>query len=115
MEKGTWSEWEWENPPMAMGTEYRTTERWQGKVVYTKLIDFGNLPSGGEKEITGVLPSEYRIIRCQGSTSDNWAMPLLSVDGRCDVTAFGTTIRMITTKSAYSYMTAAVQLWYVKG
>ena len=24
---GTWKEWEFENPPMALGVEYRTTER----------------------------------------------------------------------------------------
>ena len=35
-----WSEWEWVNPPMSVGTEYRTTERWNGKAVYTKLISF---------------------------------------------------------------------------
>lgn len=33
-----WSEWEYENPPMANGVEYRTTERWLGKPVYTKLL-----------------------------------------------------------------------------
>ena len=26
---------EWINPPMVVGNEYRTTERWNGKVVYT--------------------------------------------------------------------------------
>ena len=31
-------EWEWVNPPMMDGTEYRTTERLNGKPVYAKLI-----------------------------------------------------------------------------
>ena len=35
---GTWGEWEWVNPPMELGVEYRTTERWQGKPVYTVRI-----------------------------------------------------------------------------
>lgn len=35
-----WEEWEWFNPPMTPGVEYRTTERWMGKPVYTTLIDF---------------------------------------------------------------------------
>ena len=35
---GGWQEWEWVNPPMVAGIEYRTTERWQGAPVYTKLI-----------------------------------------------------------------------------
>ena len=35
---GTWQPWEYENPPMRSGVEYRTTERYLGKVVYAKLI-----------------------------------------------------------------------------
>lgn len=40
---GFWSVWEWVNPPMQSGVEYRTTARWNGKVVYTKLVDLGAL------------------------------------------------------------------------
>lgn len=32
-----WSEWEWDNPPMLPGIEYRTTERRNGKAVYKML------------------------------------------------------------------------------
>lgn len=45
----TWQPWEWVNPPMALGVEYRTTERWNGKVVYTKLVNCGALPDNGQK------------------------------------------------------------------
>ncbi len=34
-------ETEWINPPMIPGVEYRTTERYNGKPVYTKFIDYG--------------------------------------------------------------------------
>ena len=34
---GVWKPWEWVNPPMVSGTEYRTTERCQNKAVYKKL------------------------------------------------------------------------------
>lgn len=34
---GTWYPWEWVNPPMASGIEYRTTERYKEKSVYKKL------------------------------------------------------------------------------
>lgn len=40
---GKWGEWECENPPMAAGVEYRTTERYLGKTVYVKLINYGKL------------------------------------------------------------------------
>lgn len=33
---GVWSEWEFENPPMVVGVEYRTAERYRGKPVYIK-------------------------------------------------------------------------------
>lgn len=45
-------EWEYENPPMELGVEYRTTERYLGKPVYVKLVALGEAPSTkGTKEI----------------------------------------------------------------
>ena len=38
---------EWINPPMIIGTEYRTIERYQGKPVYTKIVDCGSAPAKG--------------------------------------------------------------------
>ena len=35
---GEWQPWEYENPPMRSGVEYRTTERYLGKPVYAKVI-----------------------------------------------------------------------------
>ena len=49
---GVWQPWEWVNPPMKLGVEYRTTERYQGKPVYVSLINCGNMPSaGGSKAV----------------------------------------------------------------
>lgn len=47
----TWIE-EWVNPPMQLSVEYRTTERWNGKAVYTKLVNFGALPNTKMRAIT---------------------------------------------------------------
>lgn len=44
-----WGEWEYVNPPMVPGVEYRTTERYNGKPVYCKLMDGGYLPNTGTK------------------------------------------------------------------
>ena len=41
---GVWGEWEWDNPPMELGKEYRTTERWNGKPVYACLANAGPFP-----------------------------------------------------------------------
>lgn len=35
---GEWGEWEWVNPILYDGTEYRTTERIDGKAVYKKMV-----------------------------------------------------------------------------
>lgn len=37
---------EWLNPPMVLGTEYRTTKRYLGKPVYTKVFDAGSIAAG---------------------------------------------------------------------
>ena len=49
---GVWSEWEWVNPPMKVGVEYRTTERWQGKAVYVKVVDMGRLSATANTTIS---------------------------------------------------------------
>lgn len=41
-----WGAWEWENPPMANGVEYRTTERFQNYAVYAKSLDIGGISKG---------------------------------------------------------------------
>lgn len=49
---GTWqTEWSWVDPPMILGNEYRTTERWNGKPVYTKLVDCGAMPNATLKTV----------------------------------------------------------------
>lgn len=45
---GVWYPWEWENPPMQPGVEYRTTERHGGKVVYRKRITYTNAETIGK-------------------------------------------------------------------
>lgn len=42
-----WGDWEHTSPPMELGIEYRTTERYLGKPVYVKLFDCGTIPAQG--------------------------------------------------------------------
>ena len=42
---------EWLNPPMLLGVEYRTTERYLGKPVYVKVVDFGPGANNTEKSV----------------------------------------------------------------
>ena len=50
---------EWVNPPMQPNTEYRTTERNNGKEVYVQCIYFGGLPAAGYKYVT-FIDEKYR-------------------------------------------------------
>ena len=43
MENNIWGEWEWVNPLMVAGTEYRTTERYKGSAVYKKVNSNGDI------------------------------------------------------------------------
>lgn len=49
--QGVWSEWEWVNPPMRVGVEYRTTERWNEKPVYVKAVQL-DVSYSGTKYVT---------------------------------------------------------------
>lgn len=59
------NEWDWVNPQMSPGVEYRTTERWNGNPVFTKLIDFGRLPNKTEKHVSCGFP-EGQVISFVG-------------------------------------------------
>ena len=52
-----WTPWEYVNPPLKLGVEYRTTERFFGKPVYVKVVDCGAAAYGKEVEhgIAGIL------------------------------------------------------------
>lgn len=90
-----WQPWEWVNPPMAVGEEYRTIERWKGNVVYTKLLNCG--AAAYDKSVnTGISASE--IIRYY-ATCSGAAVPYLWVyeTGGLSSTSF-INIRASTTK-----------------
>lgn len=63
----TWTEWEWDNPPMAANVEYRTTERHQGMPVYTKQFSVGALPNNTIKNVE--LDATFRIFEIKGESS----------------------------------------------
>ena len=46
---------EWINPPMVLGEEYRTTERLDKLVVYTKMTSFGEMPHNSSKTVHNVV------------------------------------------------------------
>lgn len=49
-DNGVWRPVEWSNPPMELGVEYRTTERYLGKPVYYKIVDCGKIADNKQVE-----------------------------------------------------------------
>jgi len=67
---------EWINPPLVLGTEYRTSERWNNKPVYTKLVDCGTVTNGTTVTFT---EESIHTIRFAGFTLAG-ALPILLED-----------------------------------
>ena len=108
-----WQPWEWVNPRMAEGVEYRTTERYNGKPVYTKIISFGNLPNNTTKDITwsesGIVSD---VIHASVITSNGALIGGVSLSG-AEFTATRTNIYIKTTGD-YSSTAALFLLKYTK-
>lgn len=62
--------WEWVNPFMQLGVEYRTTERYNGQPVYCKLVNFGALPNATRKATKHNIPNVSSVISVYGSAQD---------------------------------------------
>lgn len=80
-----WDEWEWVNPPMQVGVEYRTTKRRKGEAVYTKLIDMEAIPVTGEKS-KPVANDATEIVEIKGIayhySNQGQVFPLPLIDGQ---------------------------------
>lgn len=113
-QNGTWQPFEYENPPMVIGNEYRTTERWQGKAVYTKLINFGQMPYNN---ISAVFhgATATKVIRCIGQRSKGETLPFSYNDITIGIYADNSKVWINTRGMTSSFSdTATAQIWYTK-
>lgn len=116
--------WEWVNPPMELGVEYRTTERYLIEPVYTKIVQFDNLSTNQTFDSGGKIfrvIGEYQYPDASGKYVPN--MPTLNV-GETMVTDapymsftenYNRTVRIkLKSDSEYLGRSARVQIWYTK-
>lgn len=68
---GVWGEWEWVNPPMELGVEYRTTERYLGKPVYAKAVSGGAITPDSKKAISMSTVGESIVDTCVAAKLSN--------------------------------------------
>ena len=66
---------EWVNPPILPGVEYRTTERYQGKPVYVKLVNFYELPNATAKSKNFPIKNNGQLLECKGFVSGGGVLP----------------------------------------
>lgn len=109
-------DWEWVNPPMDAGVEYRTTERYNGKIVYVKLVNFGTLPSNTYKDVTlsSAAVTAVRIDGILNYTGESTYASLLGVSFVSSAQVLSTKIRITTNTTNATKWTAMVMVWYTK-
>lgn len=110
--------WEWINPPMIVGVEYRTTERWNGQPVYTMLINCGTMPTAGNTNRIE-MPSNIngwidKVLRVTGTDSSGDTIPY-SWQGEyiTEVSASRSAIYIYSSQD-FSSNTAYVQIFYTR-
>jgi hypothetical protein len=114
-----WSTWEYYNPPGVLGQEYPTVERYLGKTVYCKVVDFGTLPVKGNKNTRynndGATPIAVALLLSDGcmlnagygkdrTFSEEYGLNL-------DITKFNVRVR---TEGDFSSLTAHAIVKYIK-
>lgn len=108
----TWNPWEWENPPVADGAEYRTMMRHNGKPVYVKRITVENAPDSAVEAtphgLEGIVPVKWEGVASDGENA--LALPFLN---KFTVGVDSTNITLSTTEN-YSGYAVEITLWYCK-
>lgn len=107
---GTWGPLEWINPPMQLGVEYRTTERYDSKPVYAKAVNFGALPANSSKSVAHGISDMARCFEVVGSYG------VQNLVGEAAVTTIGANTENISiaTDKNLSAETAIVLMKYTK-
>ena len=114
-----WTEWEYINPPMKPGVEYRTIERWNGKPVFTKLVDCGAMPNSTNKNVSCLMPSmtviDYEVVMVKSGLT--LKLPYFDTNGAMQARAVCNTsssVIQILTKSDMSSYNGYATVKYTK-
>lgn len=108
---------EWINPPMVAGNEYRTTERWNRKVVYTKLIHCGTVTTGKNTiptSLSGITAIVKYVAHIGVIPLPYLPNGLNTADGYFATAGVQDDNIYLNVGSPLSGRTAYVQIWYTK-
>lgn len=109
-------DWTYDNPPMDVGYEYRTSEFYGGKPVYQKIVDFGALPTYSKKEVQHNISNIQRVIFATISVNNSdWAIAYNSTSYLSDFQVNVNRVQITTNGSSLgSASTAWVLIRYIK-
>ena len=116
---GEWHPFEYENPPMTLGVEYRTTERWQDKPVYTKLLNIGAFPSAGAVSHYTIGTGITKILRVKGASANaGFAVPYTGTDAYLTISGTvyegSANVIVYVEKGELTADKCIAQVWYIK-
>ena len=111
---GFWRDWECVNPPMVLGEEYRTKERYLGKPIYTQLVDIGALPNTKTSMIAHNIVAIDYVIRCEGQMSNGNSLPFQFDSTNWVKIHAGREYVVVQTGDNKTSITAKAQMWYTK-
>lgn len=108
-----WGEWEYANPLLVSGKEYRTTERYGGKPVYAYLANVGAFPETGARNAEVNIESTG-LVRFNAVAGDY----LLPVAGKMEINAYRSSgkivVQMNTAGARLSTSDVFVTIYYTK-
>lgn len=97
---------EWINPPMVLGIEYRTVDRFNEKPVYIKLVDCGAMPNSTAKTVEYTNDVNARPI----SVSGTWSNGTITMPGETGTSNFPNQLQTITLLSRNIYIITRTDL-----
>ena len=107
---GVWTPWEYVNPPMQLGVEYRTVEQYNSKPVYAKAISFGQAPNATYKDVSHGIENFSQLVSYTGMMG---SANLIEAPARGNIQINASNIR-ITTNTDVSASYVYLVLRYTK-
>ena len=121
---GSWLPCEWENPPLLVGVEYRTTERYEGKPVYAKFLTksfagttIGHMETYSDYYIDHGATGITNIVRVHANLDGKTILPYNAGGGGSTavIAETGTQLRFRIVKDTWVAPTLKLTMYYTKG
>lgn len=110
LKDAVWDEWEFENPYMQVGKEYRTTERYLGAPIYSQIVAYGSLPNATIKRVEHNIENIDRIIDIKlVSTKDAPYSP--SIIGQSTIAGYSAGPNNITIETSSDMSNYEINVW----